>query len=131
MSHTYERHMIHNQLHRHHISALVGGLAWLLSLALLPAAPPTIIQITGLLMLAVLVFVPLALGLAADYSARAGGGWRLALRVQPFAAAAVAVAFMLPAGWAASRHAFRWLSFSRSTRPTCVAPLFLQAIWRA
>ena len=101
------------RLRRHHISALVGGLAWLSLLALLPAAPPTNTLITGLLLLAVLVFVPLALGLAADgCSARATGSWRLALRVQPFAAAAVAVAFLLPTGWLSGGLASCWLLFA-------------------
>src|SRR5258705_406817 len=99
----------HNRLRRHHISALVGGVAWLPLLVLLPSASPTITAITGLLLLAVLVFVPLALGLAAgSCSASAAGGWRLALRLQPFAAAAVAVAFLLPAGWLSGGLASGW-----------------------
>jgi YndJ-like protein len=97
----------HNQLRQHHISALAGALAWLLLLVLLPAEPPTIALITRLLLLAVLVLVPLALGLAANGANR----WRLALRVQPLAAAVTAIAFLLPAGTLAGGLALCLLLF--------------------
>jgi hypothetical protein len=111
---------LYNRLLWHHISAIVGGVAWLPLLALLPAASPTITLITALLLLAVLVFVPLALGLAAADceistqagAARASGGWRLALRVQPCAAAATAIAFLLPAGVLAGVLASSWMLFA-------------------
>ena len=54
---------------------------WLIVLALLPVASPTIRLITGLLLLAPLVFVPLALGLAAGSSAYHMRRWRFVLRV--------------------------------------------------
>jgi hypothetical protein len=105
--------MTHNRLRRHHISALAGALAWLPLLLLLPAEPPTIALITRLLLLAVLVFVPLALGLAATgCSAPDVGRLRLAVRVQPFVAAAVAAAFLLPAGMLAGLLASSWLLFA-------------------
>jgi hypothetical protein len=116
-----------NQLRQHQLSALIGGLAWLLLLALLPTAPRTIALITELLLLAVLVFVPLALGLAAGSTTptrRVAGGWRLALRVQPFAAAAVAVAFLLPAGRLAGALASSWLLFTSIAALLGVARLF-------
>ena len=105
--------MTHNRPRWHHISALVGGLAWLPLLGLLPAEPQTIALITRLLLLAVLVFVPLALGLAATgCSARGAGRLWLAVRVQPFAAAAVAAGFLLPAGVLAGVLALSWLLFA-------------------
>ncbi|MEO7913206.1 MAG: YndJ family transporter [Roseiflexaceae bacterium] len=103
----------HNRLRWHHVSALVGALAWLLLLVRLPADLPTIFLITQLLLLAVLVFVPLALGLvAASRSAYAGGCLWLAVRVQPFAAAAVVLAFLLPLGVLAGGLALSWLLFT-------------------
>lgn len=114
-----------NRLRRHHISAFVGALAWLYLLVLLPAAPPTIALISGLLLLAVLVFVPLALGLVASgCSARVAGGLRLVLRVQPFAAAAVAVAFLLPPGVPAGVLASCWLLFAGIVTLLGLARLF-------
>ena len=110
---THMNGMTHNRLRWHHASALAGTLVWLLLLVLLPPAPQTIFLITQLLLLAVLVFVPLALGLvAASRSARAAGGWRLAVRVQPFAAAAVVAAFLLPVGVPAGVLALSWLLFA-------------------
>jgi hypothetical protein len=103
----------HNRLRWHHISALAGALAWLPLFVLLPAEPQTIALITRLLLLAVLVFVPLALGLSATgCSARGAGSLWLAMRVQPFAAAAVAAAFLLPAGVLAGMLALSWLLFA-------------------
>ena len=114
-----------NRLRRHHISALVGGLAWLLWLALMPAAPPTNALIIGLLLLAVLVFVPLGLGLAAGgCSVRAAGSWRLAQRVQPIAAAATAMAFLLPVGVPAGVLASSWLLFAGIVALLGLARLF-------
>ena len=105
--------MTHNWLRWHQISALAGALAWLFLLVLLPAEPQTIALITRLLLLAVLVFVPLALGLvAASRPARAAGHLRLAVYVQPFAAAAVVAAFLLPAGVLAGVLALSWLLFA-------------------
>jgi hypothetical protein len=122
---------IHNRLRQHHISALIGAMAWLLLLVLLPAVSPTITLITGLLLLAVLVFVPLALGLAAGCgnptlgrAARTAGGWRLVLRVQPFAAAAVAVAFLMPAGVPAGVLATSGLLFAGVVALLGLARLF-------
>jgi hypothetical protein len=104
---------IHNRLHWHQISALAGTLVWLLLLVLLPAEPQTLALITRLLLLAVLVFVPLALGLVAlSRSARGAGCLRLAVRVQPFAATVVVVAFLLPAGVPAGVLALSWLVFA-------------------
>ena len=105
--------MTHNWLRWHQISALAGALAWLFLLVLLPAEPQTIALITRLLLLAVLVFVPLALGLvAASRLARAAGHLRLAVCVQPFAATAVVAAFLLPAGVLAGVLALSWLLFA-------------------
>ncbi len=102
-----------NRLRWYHGSAIVGGLAWLLLLVFLPAEPPTIALIARLLLLAVLVFVPLALGLTAtDYSARGANHLRMALRAQPLAAAAVVAAFLLPAGVVAGMLALSWLLFA-------------------
>jgi hypothetical protein len=117
---------IRNQLPWHQISALGGGLAWLLLLALLPVASPTIILITGLLLLALLVFVPLALGLAAGSSAYHTRRWRFVLYVQPFAAAATALAFLLPAGLAAGVLALSWLLFASAAALLGVLRLFGQ-----
>jgi YndJ-like protein len=105
--------MTHNWLRWHHISALAGALAWLPLLVLLPDEPQTIALITRLLLLAVLVFVPLALGLAAiGCSARGAGRLQLAVRVQPFAAAATVTAFLLPAGTLSGVLASNWLLFA-------------------
>src|SRR5689334_1687666 len=105
--------MIHTRMCYHHASALVGAMAWLLLLALLPAEPPTILWISQLLLLAVLMFVPLALGLAAaSRSAHIAACWRLAVRVQPAAAAAAVAAFLLPAGVVAGVLALGWLLFA-------------------
>ena len=105
--------MTYNWLRWHQISALAGALAWLFLLVLLPAEPQTIALITRLLLLAVLVFVPLALGLVAtSRPARAAGHLRLAVCVQPFAAAAVVAAFLLPAGVLAGVLALSWLLFA-------------------
>jgi hypothetical protein len=97
----------------HQVSALAGTLAWLLMLVALPPEPQTIFWISLLLLLMVLVFVPLALGLvAAGRPTRAAGYWKLAVSVQPFAAAAVVVAFLLPAGVPAGVLALSWLLFA-------------------
>jgi hypothetical protein len=107
-------------------SALVGAVAWLISLVLLPSATPTIALIAGLLLLAVLVFVPLALGLAiADTTAHVTiRRWRLVLRAQPFAAAAAAIAFLLPAGVLAGVIALSWLLFAGIVALLGIARLF-------
>jgi hypothetical protein len=118
---------------QHQVSALGGGMAWLALLALLPAAPPTVGLITGLLLLAVLVFVPLALGLAADCGIPMQGSaahdarrWQLVLGVQPFAAAAAALAFLLPAGVPAGVLALGWLLFAGIAALLGVVRLFDQ-----
>ena len=117
--------MAHGQLRRHHGSALVGGLAWLILLIILPDEPPTLARIARLLLLAVLVFVPLALGLAAtDCSARDAARWRLALQVQPFAAAVTVAAFLLPAGILAGTLALAWLLFVGSAAVLGLLRLF-------
>src|SRR5829696_7822467 len=100
----------YSQLSWHQISAFAGALAWLLLLVVLPKEPQTLALITRLLLLAVLVFVPLALGLAErSCSARGAEPLWLALRVQPFAAAITAVAFVLPVGVLAGVLALSWL----------------------
>lgn len=105
--------MIHNRLRMHQISAMAGAVAWLLLLVLLPIESQTIFWITLLLLLAVLVLVPLGLGLvAASHPTCAAGGWRLAMRVQPFAAAAVVAAFLMPLGIPAGVLASSWLLFA-------------------
>jgi hypothetical protein len=102
-----------NQLRWHHISALVGALAWVLVLVCLPAAPQVIGLITRLLLLAVLVFVPLALGFAAtDCSTRGAGRLGLALHLQPFAATLVIAAFLLPGGVLAGVLTLSWVVFT-------------------
>ena len=116
-----------NQLRYHQISALLGALTWLLLLVFLPPDPQTIFWISLLLLLAVLVFVPLALGLvAAGHPARLAGGWRLAVRMQPFGAAAVVAAFILPAGVAAGVLALSWLLFAGIVALLGVMRLFAQ-----
>jgi hypothetical protein len=103
----------HNTLRWHYMSALAGTLAWLLLLILLPAEPQTLALITRLLLLAVLVFVPLALGLVAPMRpVRSAGYLWLTMRVQPFAASAVVAAFLLPAGVPAGVLALSWLVFA-------------------
>jgi hypothetical protein len=82
-------------------------------LVFLPAEPQTLALITRLLLLAVLVFVPLALGLVAPSRPVHGAGClRLAVRVQPFAAIAVVAAFLLPVGVPAGVLALSWLVFA-------------------
>jgi hypothetical protein len=105
--------MIHNQLRAYQLSALVGALAWGALLVLLPAEQQTPDLIARLLLLAILVFVPLALGLV-ESSAVAGqvGGLRRAIWLQPFAAATAVAAFMLPAGVLAGALALGWLLFA-------------------
>jgi hypothetical protein len=95
------------------VSALVGGLAWALLLMVLPAKLETLALIERLLLLAVLVLVPLALGLAMpDASGRGARLRRLAEPVQPIAAGATAIAFLLPAGALAGLLACGWLIFA-------------------
>jgi hypothetical protein len=107
----YNAHM-NSRLHWHHCSGL-GGLAWLLMLALLPATTPTTSLMTGLLLLAVLVFVPLALGLVEPGAVTAQvAGLRRLMWLQPFAAAAAVAAFLLPAGALAGTLALGWLLFA-------------------
>jgi hypothetical protein len=120
----------HVQLRWHHASALVGGLAWLLLLILAPAEAQTLALITRLLLLAVLVFVPLALGLAAtdDASTRSAGSWRVARYVQPFAAAVTVAAFLLPAGVFAGTLALAWLVFAGSAALLGLMHLFAHGL---
>ncbi len=126
----YNAHMnrtITNRLRWHQISALAGTLAWLLLLVLLPPAPQTIFWITQLLLLAVLVFVPLALGLVgASRAAHVASCWRLGARVQPFAATAVVAAFLLPVGVLAGVLALSWLLFAGIIALVGVIRLFAQ-----
>src|SRR5690242_14834425 len=105
--------MIYSQLRAHQLSAIAGATAWLLVLAFLPIQPPTILWISQLLLLAVLVLVPLTLGLVvASHPGQPASWWRLAIRAQPFAAAAVVAAFLLPAGILAGVLALSWLLFA-------------------
>jgi hypothetical protein len=102
--------MIYGQLRAHQLSAIAGATVWLLVLAFLPIQPPTILWISQLLLLAVLVLAPLALGLVAPgHPGQPAGWWRLAICAQPFAAAAVVAAFLLPAGLLAGMLALSWL----------------------
>jgi hypothetical protein len=102
-----------NEPRWHQISALAGALVWLLLIGFLPAESQTIALITELLLLAVLVCVPLGLGLAAaGCSARDAARLRLALRAQPCAAAATVAAFLLPVGVPAGVLASSWLLFA-------------------
>lgn len=123
-----EIHMIgrtHTQLGRQHVSALAGALAWLVLLVILPAESQTIALISRLLLLAVLVLVPLALGLVASRCSGHGAAHlRLALRVQPLAAVAVVGAFVLPAGALAGLLASSWLLFAGIVALLGVARLF-------
>jgi hypothetical protein len=116
---------VSNQLRWSHISALAGSLAWLILLFLLPPEPETLALITRLLLLAVLVFAPLALGLViAGSSVWATPLMRLAQRAQPTAAFAVAAAFVLPAGALAGALASSWLAFGGIVALLGLARLF-------
>ncbi len=117
----------HARLPHHQISAVAGAMIWLLLLVLLPPAPQAIFWITQLLLLAVLVFVPLALGLVgASRAAHVASCWRLAARVQPFAATAVVAAFLLPVGVLAGVLALSWLLFAGIVALLGVIRLFAQ-----
>jgi hypothetical protein len=95
------------------ISAIVGGLAWALLLLVLPAKSETLALIERLLLLAVLVLVPLALGLITPGEYMWGGRLlRLAWRAQPTAAAMASGAFLLPAGAHAGLLSSGWLIFT-------------------
>jgi YndJ-like protein len=97
-----------------HISAIVGGMAWLALLSVLPPDDPTIGLIARLLLLAILVFTPLALTFAGPHN-RTGlllQLYRAVIYLQPFAAALAAYAFLLPAGAGAGLLAASWLLFS-------------------
>jgi hypothetical protein len=94
------------------VSALAGGLVWLLLLFLLPAEPRTLAPIARLLMLAPLVCVPLAIGLIApDGHLLPARLYRLVVRAQPPAAMAAAGAFVLPSGVVAGLLGSIWLLF--------------------
>jgi hypothetical protein len=99
-----------------HVSAIIGGLVWLLLLVAVQAESETIALITQLLLLAVLVFVPLALGLATPGGA-VGGARLLGLaeRTQPIAAVATAAAFLLPSGVLPGILTISWLIFAAIT----------------
>ncbi|HEU5100514.1 MAG TPA: YndJ family transporter [Roseiflexaceae bacterium] len=80
------------------ISALAGGVVWAI-VVVLPTDSETTALIVRLLLLAVLVFVPIALGLAAPSDDGRGARLlRLAERIQPIAAAISAIAFFVSAG---------------------------------
>jgi hypothetical protein len=92
-------------------SAALGGLAWLLLFGVALPGDLMVATIARLLLLAVLVVTPLALPLAtppagATYAALT---YRAALILQPFAAALVVVAYLMPAGLPAALLASGWL----------------------
>src|SRR5687768_717133 len=93
------------------ISAIGGGIAWLLLLAVPPASTGIVALIERLLTLAILVFTPLALALAALPAGahRLARLYDIACYYQPFAAALTAGAFFIPAGPAAALFASSWL----------------------
>lgn len=95
------------------ISALIGGIVWLILLLPLSGWLNLPVESAGetwlierLLMLAVLVFVPLALSLVADETSLA---FTFAIRLQPFGAALVAISFFWRTGFAAAAITLAWM----------------------
>jgi len=95
-------------------SAIWGGLVWLVLLVVLPLRTDEAALIERLLLLAILVFTPLALSLAAtpDRAGRHPRSYRAAQSLQPFAAALAVVSFLLPAGIPAALFTLGWFSFT-------------------
>ena len=91
------------------LSAIAGGLVWLLWIAAAPERPPTLGVIEWLLLLAPLVLVPLALALLAYDSLWQRRLYRAAVVLQPPAALLAAGALWLPAGALAALLAAGWL----------------------
>ncbi len=100
------------------ISALVGGIAWLLVLLPISTWLNLPVESNGetwlierLLMLSVLVFVPLALSLAAtpDETGMHSTAYRCATLLQPFGAALVVLSFCLRTGFLAGAITMAWI----------------------
>ena len=92
-------------------SALLGAVAWLGWLWARPADGGDVGTIAPALLLAVLLFTPLALALAATTDGAGGQPlpYRVATYLQPFAAALVVFSFLLPPGIPAGLLAAGWL----------------------
>src|SRR5437773_7440184 len=96
------------------INALGGAAAWLLLSRIALANDATTNVINHLLLFAVLILVPLDLGLVNPHR---GTGPDLllngvAVTTHPFAAGLVALAFLLPVGAASALLSVAWLAFS-------------------
>lgn len=95
-------------------NAAVGAPVWLAVWFVPLLAGGDMGTIARLLLLAVLVYTPLLLFLAAtrDRADPAPLSYRWARAAQPLAAAAAAVSFLLPAGWLAAALAMVWLAWT-------------------
>jgi hypothetical protein len=91
------------------LSAIAGGLVWLLLIPAAPARPPTLALIERLLLLAPLVLLPLALALVAPDGPWQRRIYRAAVLWQAPAALLAAGAIWLPAGALAALLAAGWL----------------------
>ena len=92
------------------VQALLGGAAWA-ALLFTPIETDFLRQITWLLLLAILVIFPLGFSLTGPYSSKNSSSilYKVALFLQPFAAAIVVTAFFLPKGVLSGTFAIVWL----------------------
>lgn len=90
------------------IQALLGGIAWV-ALLFAPVETALLKQITRLLWLAILVIFPLGLSLTGSPEKIPSIPHKVAIFLQPFAAAIVVTSYFLPKGVLAGTFAIVWL----------------------